>query len=545
MPAITPFPTALRPAWDTGRTSILSFVDCAIVHGREPSDCDLPDEDEFTRNLPFSLAPGIPLPAPPATRSAVDLAHLLRQALLGRQDAFQQLYDVIVDHGCPDRDTVERALASDVGSHKRRLALALFLLQSSPDRNPVKLSLAMISALKAGRSEPARSLISTLGRHEEFTITALDTIAGCKEMDPANLLTMARHVRGWARIHLVERLAETEDPLAGHWILHEGYQNAIEPIYTSFVAAMAGNLDQALEDEGDDILVPAAEILSSLCHGGLDDRDLSDWEGGYRAVHRFMARIGSAEPRSSYILAVSHIHDYASYRIENEDFHPPWDERSCRGLVDACEDWLRHRSDAIRSMIVDGRSFDAARGTHAASVAAIDIFDELLDRQVRQPREWHLHILAQNASSKSRMQRLVDAVSQIHDLSAIPSHNERYLPGARRPVRFHWTQELASLLAALGEYPGIGPDVVAAGLASPVPKCRYLAARTLLMWGADNVPPDLLKDLWSAATQETDGKASTTMKIALKTLSSDVCETDPLADYTVGAGAAAASISRI
>jgi len=57
---------------------------------------------------------------------------------------------------------------------------------------------------------------------------------------------MAKHVTGWGRVHLVERLAKTEDAEIKEWLLREGFRNSVMYEYLAYIAATTGGLNDAL-----------------------------------------------------------------------------------------------------------------------------------------------------------------------------------------------------------------------------------------------------------------------------------------------------------
>ncbi len=163
--------------------------------------------------------------------------------------------------------------------------VATFLVQKSMHRGPLKLGISLLSL--GGRLEDI-GLLKKLARHDEFTLYAAVAGATLAGPDPTNLWwDMARHVRGWGKIHLVERLVDYAPgkPDLRRWLLEEGCDNSVMPEYLAHACATGGQLHRALDqrDPGRAILDGACMILGALLEGG-PAQDIDDYEQGERAV---------------------------------------------------------------------------------------------------------------------------------------------------------------------------------------------------------------------------------------------------------------------
>lgn len=143
---------------------------------------------------------------------------------------------------------------------------ALWLATEAPDREPVKAAIAILGLYSGG--EEKLGLLRILGRHEEFTFftaMALWVEANAEQ----ELWELAQHVTGWGRIHIVDRLAHTQNERIRAWMLREGYRNRIIYEYTACTCATGGDLLGALSlptpDEA--LLTGAGDILQALIDG--------------------------------------------------------------------------------------------------------------------------------------------------------------------------------------------------------------------------------------------------------------------------------------
>jgi hypothetical protein len=85
-----------------------------------------------------------------------------------------------------------------------------------------------------------------------------------------SLWTLAKNVDGWGRIHVVERLAQTENPHIKDWLLREGFRNSVMYEYLAYTCATAGGLVAALSQGTVDreLLTSTGELLDALIAEG-------------------------------------------------------------------------------------------------------------------------------------------------------------------------------------------------------------------------------------------------------------------------------------
>lgn len=122
--------------------------------------------------------------------------------------------------------------------------IGTWLATCSPDRAPVKVGIAIVGIV--GASDP--SLLHELGAHEEFTLFSVVAFCNSGRNPEPDLFAMAKRVKGWGRIHCVERLRDTTDPEIARWILLEGFRNRIMYEYLAYIAATTGDMLGALNE---------------------------------------------------------------------------------------------------------------------------------------------------------------------------------------------------------------------------------------------------------------------------------------------------------
>lgn len=129
---------------------------------------------------------------------------------------------------------IEALIGEDRLNHERLYELAYSFVTEAPDREPVKFGLALLGLYRNPENE---TLFQTVGRHEEFTLYCAVALSNLSDDTEPSLWTLARNVNGWGRIHVVERLAQTENPEIKDWLLREGYRNLVMYEYLAYTCA--------------------------------------------------------------------------------------------------------------------------------------------------------------------------------------------------------------------------------------------------------------------------------------------------------------------
>src|SRR5262249_5598142 len=152
-------------------------------------------------------------------------------------------HHVIAEHVVSIIDPVIEATVNEAGlNHQRLYELAHSFVTEAPDREPVKFGIAILGLF---RNPDDAELFETLGPHDELTLFWAVARKTAGEAAAA-LWALARNVTGWGRIHVVERLADTENPAVKDWLLREGYRNSVMYEYLAATCARAGGLLAAL-----------------------------------------------------------------------------------------------------------------------------------------------------------------------------------------------------------------------------------------------------------------------------------------------------------
>ena len=382
-------------------------------------------------------------------------------------------------------------------------ALALWLSRRAPDRDPVKLALALLALTPGDRD---RDLMLFFGAHDEFTrVAAAPGSALPTDEAEATLRALAREVRSWGRIDFVRRPAPTADEAFCRWLMREGYRNAILDEHLAHLAAVAGDLLSQLRAEGaaEDraLLDGAAGIFDALVHGGPDE-EMRDYPEGAAAAIAWLGLLSDRTLTLGHAAAaalLSHVED----RREGGEKASIWTDAEAAEVERLALARLRGR--AARTMIgaaLKGRErgpYQFARW--AALAAGIDPWPHAFDRQLRgrdgdEPGPWYALM---QTDDPGRAQRVVALALERLPLEAIATSPADDL-GLGRAWRAH--SALGFVVQDLRRFPGRGWPLVAAALRSPVVSNRNMAIRALSAWGKGAWPPEALPAIRRAIDEE-------------------------------------------
>ena len=316
-----------------GRTSCYRHIRAHLdpAGGLGPAGEQLPDEELAAKNSPLRWAPGakdgvLGHHVGEGKKEVEELFAALRAAVRRADGAGRAvLYPLLLKHpalGYVD-PLLEQVAASDALDPARLYELALWLATEAPDREPVKVGLALLGIIQGPES---RALFLTLGAHEEFTLFSAVALLRTEEQPDAALWELARKVRGWGRIHAVERLAATKDPRIKDWLLREGFRNTVMDEYLAGICARAGDLPAALDQEepDDGLLDAAGAIVEALIRGGPAE-DLDDYEDGAEVVERLLYHLNARAPTPRRRRTVEALREFL------QDERADWAAREKRG----------------------------------------------------------------------------------------------------------------------------------------------------------------------------------------------------------------------
>jgi len=499
--------------------SHLSRFEAGAHQGLPDEAMQLPDEDRLVSQSGSELrwAPGAMdgvlghHTAQSDTPQIERMLELLTSAAkTGSADAIKAFYDLIVDNKVLGLiDALLDSLSASRALHPERLrALARWLAKESPDREAVKVGMALL-----GRLQPPRdtALLVTLGLHDEFTLYAAVALgntlpaAECEDV----LWSLAKRVHGWGRIQLVERLWETRRPQIKDWLLREGYRNSVLISYLAYSCAVGGDLLGALKaSEIDDALLHGAgDILQALIEGeGGPVEGMSAYADGAQATLLYLEHLARRMPArlADYLVAsdIARFVDGDGLRSESWQAQGWTAER--RAQIAASAKTIV--SDARwPPLALAGLQSESAADFWLASTAAqrmgLDPWEAQFERQRdRRSDQW---FFLMQTDDRARIERVAALAMTQLDLNRIATGPAREL-GLGPAYAQH--AALAAVLQDLGRFPSIGWPLVEAGLRSPVVRNRHMALKTLSGWGSDKWPAAAEPALKAARDIEPDDR---------------------------------------
>jgi len=412
----------------------------------------------------------------------------------------RRLYEAVRDDSVMDYlDAMIERIVELQPDREQLHDLGRWLATTGADRGAVKVGIAVLGVTGLGDDV---GVVRALGAHEEFTLFASVALTNGLEDPESELWALASTVDGWGRIHCVERLRDTTDPAIRSWILRQGYRNSIMYEYLAYIAATTGGLLDALR-EGDpdrELLTAAGEILEALCVGG-PAHDMTDYEQGVDAVEAYLGHMRS---RADTLRDFHSISAIASFL----DLHDGWDELSAHGWTatrreafeKACAEILERSSWAplIYAGLDSDEGADFWMAEQAARRQRLDIFDIQLARIRRDPlgSGW---FAAWQGADDVRATALAAAASELLPLDEIatgPADAMGLGPEWRAHSALDWS------LQALRDHPGVGADLVLAGLQSPVTRNRNMSLHCLEQWPRDLWPAGALDSLRALAASD-------------------------------------------
>lgn len=382
--------------------------------------------------------------------------------------------------------------------------LALFLVRAAPDREVVKLGISMLGVL-VGCDE--RETLLTIGRHEEFTLFSAVALASTLESADRELWTLAKSVRGWGRIHAVERLSDTSDPEIRAWLVRDGFRNDVMDEYLAHTCAVAGDLAGALEaDIVDDPLIDgAAGIFAALLNGGPAE-DIEDYEDAPRAAAaylRHLARRPEHRPLELvHRLVAEQLREFigpVGDELEDDETlrELGWTLEIRAAVLDMCER-VAERPE-WEGLVYAGLEAESLVAFHQADAAAqllgIDAWPHHLRRVEANPRNspsWFRLVQTEDPARFTQALQLARTLLPLDEIATGPAEEA----GLGTEFDAHDTllvvvQSLVDRLGQPGSSSGDdhgddGLDLLEVALQSPVTRVRRGALQVLAAWSDPN-----------------------------------------------------------
>ncbi len=318
--------------------------------GLTPGGETLPDAGRLIGGMNPNMAPGgrDGLVVQHAELPPADDRDAVASSLLDLIDEFchspirahkQKIHDYVVDKqviGFIDPFVI--GLVKDRKPDPSRVhELARSLAIESPDREPVKLGIALLGIFQGLAQQ---SLFKTLGRHDEFTLFCAVALKSVVEDPDEEIWDLARNVHGWGRVAAVQQLTGTKHAQVKQWMLREGYKNTVMNEYLAYTCAVHGGLLQALRREkiDDELLHATGEILQALLNPSTPAQGIHEYDDAPHVVGLYVHHMGTRPGTPQRIAALKKVHAWLSQPDQDWDTKDQIAQRQ-RSLA-ACDEVL-------------------------------------------------------------------------------------------------------------------------------------------------------------------------------------------------------------
>jgi len=422
------------------------------------------------------------------------IIRVLRRSSSKNMQAFYQLAKQDTPLGFID-DLLRMMGASQAIDARRLRALVLFLATQAPDRQVVKLAMALLAFFPYQQSV---NILQTLGRHDEFTLYAVVAMRAILPPEEFALawLALAKRTSGWGRIHLIERLPETLDQTIRQWLLREGYKNDVMVEYTALHCAEYGLLHDALAGEVDaELLKGAAEILLGMISGE-PGPGIEQYSFAVQACERYLAHIlpGSAG-------------DLLHYKVAGEIVRLMGEETFAS---EAEREHLREQCEQIRALpewpalIEAGLHDDDSMIFHTSLLLYREQGGDPWPAIYQRHREksesvlWYQLMQTDNPDYIAQVIALAESELDLAAISCGPQKSQGTGP------LYQQHSALSFILQDLNRFPGQGWTLIRAGLKSPMTFSRHKALNALEAWPQALLPAEVVEMLAEAKSREPD-----------------------------------------
>jgi len=390
-------------------------------------------------------------------------------------------------------DLLKMMGASQAIDARRLRALVVFLATQAPDRQVVKLAMALLAFFPYQQSV---DLLQTLGSHDEFTLYAVVAIRAILPPDEFALawLALAKRTAGWGRIQLIERLPDALDTAVRQWLLREGYNNDVMLEYTAWHCAEHGRLHEALEGEVDaELLKGAAEILRGMISGepgpGIDK-----YSYAAQACERYLAHI---QPGTAADLLHYQIAGEIGRLAGEEEFA---DEAARQRLAALCE--RIHALPEWPALIEAGLDDDDGMIFHTAlqlcRAQGGDPWPAIYQRYREKSESvlWYQLMQTDNPDYIAQVIALAESELDLAAISCGPQKSQGMGP------LYQQHSAHSFILQDLNRFPGQGWTLIRTGLQSPMTFSRHKALNALEAWPQALLPVDAVAILAEAKSRE-------------------------------------------
>ena len=347
---------------------------------------------------------------------------------------------------------------------------ATFQLTNSKNIELIKFCLSVLTLMNIETDKDTIEKVKTLALSDEFTLYCLDILVYCLDilvqLEDSNdeIFEIAKKVKGWGRIYIIEYLQATNNEIK-EWILEEGCHNNVLPAYTAYTCAKKINLVEILNE--DKISNKKFNDISYLMNALLDEsaiKGISALENRELLIERYLEKakyLSSTEDDYSAVMTLK------EYIKNNKEIN--------NNLIKICDEILNSEKtkNKITELIKDGNGYDIAK------YLGIDTDEYVLKYLETNNFLEHPYIIYY-ISKKENIEKLVLFIEKnlpLEKLKGLPTNKFNQRIAKDKDFTF-----LDTMIRNLGNYIGIGENLIICALNSPYVDIRYGAVNTLESW---------------------------------------------------------------
>ncbi|MDP9849414.1 hypothetical protein [Streptosporangium lutulentum] len=392
-----------------------------------------------------------------------------------------------------------------------------YLAGHGSHRNAVKIGIVLLGACGDERD---RELLLLLGTLEELTLYAVIALRHTQPDRHRAVYELARRVRGWGRIHAVERLKDCDDPQIKAWLLRDGFRNGIMNEYLAHLAATTGGLYSALlEPDVDDALLDGAgDILAALALGGPAE-DMGDYADAVPAMDRLADLLIDRRDTLGRLHAVLRIQAFLRGTGDDSPW-PPGVIARLRRRYEEITAQPRWNSLVLRHL-ADPHHVDFDHAMRLAHRLRLPVVPQIIARLKIDPLDefaWYHAIRLATAEEAEQLghlaERLLPPADPANGPDDRPGFGDEYRPD----------RALESVVSGLGAFPGLGLPLIDVALRNRAVQTRRAALEVLSTWPASAVPDEAGHWIRRAASVEPHEGTRTEMIDFLRRRRTRMCD---------------------
>ena len=347
---------------------------------------------------------------------------------------------------------------------------ATFQLTNSKNIELIKFCLSVLTIMNIETDKDTIEKVKTLALSDEFTLYCLDILVYCLDilvqLEDSNeeIFEIAKKVKGWGRIYSIKYLKVTNDEIK-EWILEEGCHNDVLPAYTAYTCAKKINLVEILNE--DKISNKKFNDISYLMNALLDESaitGMSALEDRELLIERYLEKAKTLSSTEDDYRALMTLKEYIKNNKEINN-----------NLIKICDEILNSEKtkNKITELIKDGTGYDIAKYLGINT-------DEYVLKYLETNNFLEHPYITYYISKKENIEKLVLFIEKnlpLEKLKGLPTNKFNQRTAKDKEFIF-----LDTIIRNLGNYIGIGENLIICALNSPYVDIRYGAVNTLESW---------------------------------------------------------------